>query len=1055
MIVADSEKPPVADTVVPTPEAVTALSEPALLASESANSALVDDLPEWEPLTPELVEDEAIRGDFMLRWAVVLLALLIGCRQIVETSTLLHVKTGKYLASHGFWPPTNDVFSSTAGEHRWVNMSWLWDLIASGLFAIGEGIGLSLATALLVAATWWLIGKTSREGVSSWFGSILGVLTLLACHPQFSGQPETITLFGLAATFWWLHVWRTSTAATASTSILAKSGGSVSLWWLVPGFALWSNLDNRMFLGLTLLLLWGLGEIVGHAVGRASLTASQRSYFWKVLGTSLVVSCLNPFGVQSMFSPITLYGTEYPAWRLYVLANSGLAEAGVFPLLTSELWRSGLGRLPLFAGVVVLASALVSLVLNAKRASIGDVLAFAGFVALTAVASHELAAASIVACAIGTLNAQQWYQASFRLAYSIESKELLFTRGGRAITVLAFFALAVMSVNQSLFGTEGKRVGVGLSSRLRSMISAYREATADSFDDRPFNFVPSQGDVLVWIDQKPFLDSRLAVFARRGEIDLLALHDQARISLARLTDSKAASDQEPPLADSDGRLADWRSIFNHFQLTHALPRLFGGNPTAYFRMLTDPNWRLTHLGSHCAVFYRQEKVSSELTEYLAEHQLTLRKLAFQTTDPALPRSDWPRARSAFQKAFSPSEAHVSNKVLEAENLLLHLRAIMSGQLSFDQPTALSMAHLAIRKANAGLAESADDAAAYQILGEAYSFLLNVENSIEQASGVPFENRLRFYQALGAYYQAILLEPKSLALRGSLVDLLQRHNRLDLVLRELNDIDKLAPPTDADDPQENETMQNRLALRELCESRQAALLEQINPRLEQGQSAAALAPQVYAAGFVLEAMRLLNLEPSEVSGSPDLRILQAVLRFESGEIEEVYGLLEYGPEDNQVAWRVPAAWARLAHGEYDKAIELWANHTALSEQSSVTSVLTTLPMIQSPYHMLGYPNVWPAHHALLFDNNQSVSANETASLLWYKAMCQIEAGHPQLAGKTLVGLLELNPETPLRPLIRLYLFAINEELIDREPPSDWIPIDGDTFVPDEPAEPEKK
>ena len=95
MIVSDSEKPSATDSFSPPPEAV---AQQASLPSESANPAPSADLPEWEPLTPELVEDEAIRGDFMLSWAVVLLALLIGCRQIVETATLVHVKTGQYLA---------------------------------------------------------------------------------------------------------------------------------------------------------------------------------------------------------------------------------------------------------------------------------------------------------------------------------------------------------------------------------------------------------------------------------------------------------------------------------------------------------------------------------------------------------------------------------------------------------------------------------------------------------------------------------------------------------------------------------------------------------------------------------------------------------------------------------------------------------------------------------------------------------------------------------------------------------------------------------------------
>ena len=737
MIVSESEKPLAADTgSAPPPTAVAPVADQAPTATAAANPVAADGQMDWEPLTPEIVEDEAIRGDFMLRWAVVLLALLIGCRQIVETATLVHVKTGQYLASHGFWPPANDVFSSTASEHRWVNLSWLWDLISSGFFAIGEGIGLSLATSLLVALTWWLLGKTNRTGVSNWFGSILGALTLLACHLQFSGQPETVTLLGLVATMWWLHVWRSTSDATSSATVTAMSGPSVSLWWLVPGFVLWSNLDNRMFLGLALLLLWGVGELIGKTLGRATMSAVQRNHFWKVVGLCVVASSLNPFGAYSLRSAVDLYGLEYPAWHLYVSPSSGLDEAGAFSMLTPELWRPGVGRLPLVAGLVVLFASLVSLVLNARRANLGDVLAFVGFVALALIASHELAAASLVACVIGTLNAQQWYQASFRQGYSIAPKELLFTRGGRAITVLAFFGLAVMSVNQSIFEADGKRIGIGLSNPLRGMIDSYREATENSLDDRPFNFVPRQGDVLVWVGQKPFIDSRLAVFAKRGVIDFIELHDQARQSLVPAVNAQAESDSALGQSADSPKEAEWQKIFDHFQLTHAMPRLVGASPKSYFSMLMNPSWRLTHLGAHCAVFYRQDKPSAELKQYLEEHPLVLVKSAFQTKQPIAVRTDWPRVRTSFQKWLSPPDIHVSNKVLEAENLLMHLRAMAIGQLSIDQPMAIAMAHLAIRKANAGLAESVDDVAAYRILGEAYSFLLNVENAIEQEAGVP-------------------------------------------------------------------------------------------------------------------------------------------------------------------------------------------------------------------------------------------------------------------------------------------------------------------------------
>ena len=57
----------------------------------------LDELPDDEPLTPELVEEEAIRGDFMLRWAVVLLSVLMAFTQISDTRPLVLIRSGDYM----------------------------------------------------------------------------------------------------------------------------------------------------------------------------------------------------------------------------------------------------------------------------------------------------------------------------------------------------------------------------------------------------------------------------------------------------------------------------------------------------------------------------------------------------------------------------------------------------------------------------------------------------------------------------------------------------------------------------------------------------------------------------------------------------------------------------------------------------------------------------------------------------------------------------------------------------------------------------------------------
>ena len=91
------------------------------LESAATVPAADEGLPEWEPLTPELVEDEAIRGDFVIRWVVVGLALLLGISQISETRTLIHLKNGEYLLNHGLLPSGKDVFTYTANDRKWVN----------------------------------------------------------------------------------------------------------------------------------------------------------------------------------------------------------------------------------------------------------------------------------------------------------------------------------------------------------------------------------------------------------------------------------------------------------------------------------------------------------------------------------------------------------------------------------------------------------------------------------------------------------------------------------------------------------------------------------------------------------------------------------------------------------------------------------------------------------------------------------------------------------------------------------------------------------------------
>src|SRR5262245_23676570 len=83
------------------------------------------------------------------------------------------------------------------------------------------------------------------------------------------------------------------------------------------------------------------------------------------------------------------------------------------------------------------------------------------------------------------------------------------------------------------------------------------------------------------------------------------------------------------------------------------------------------------------------------------------------------------------------------------------------------------------------------------------------------------------------------------------------------------------------------------------------------------------------------------------------------------------------------------------------------------------------------------------HAYLYEIPQQAS-----DLRMQIALSHLEAGRQKQAAAALHALLKNNPESPYRGLVRFYLVNATQELIDVEPPSDWISISKDLFAPEE-------
>jgi len=800
-----------------------------------AESETDDDLPEYEPLTPELVEEEAERGDFMLRWTVVLLAVMLGCYGIYQSTTLLRTASGQYMAANGLLPPATDVFSLTATDRNWINLGWGTDLILAAVYALpGQDICLTLFAAAMAGLTLGLVVHISRPGLPNWWTSVLAAVALLAVFPQFVAGTESITLLGLAVQVWLLHRF-------------GLSGRSRDLWSLVALQLLWVNLDPRAWIGLLLLLLYGLGEWLGTRKNRPGLGGpDQRKLYWQVTGVVALACLVNPFHVHALLAPLELYRTEYPSLQIYnPLATDqpvSIDRLQYYPLTAIVYHQGNWGNWSwlnyhVIAGLLVLVSAGVTLFLNRRRADFGHVAVLAGLTLLSLLGIRELAPAVLVAAVLAGLNAQDWYRVTFPQEYTIEPRELLFSRGGRSLTVLAFFAVALLAILGRLTPEQGRKLGLGFDPALASAVDGmttdlnerlftlsgnlandldrgdinstlrkqfannkivlpgdvslstrrpgatwtirgatpghdylvvqaagrlvvYRDLGRDD-KHRGFNFVPAQGDLMIWVGHRPFVDSRVQLYSGSGDADLMALHQRTRAALrlrslvigteegrqmirvqvasetadsievilppggaeSRQTIERSDLDTNASSPTSRGEMAQtgvasvWRSTFDTYHITHVLPRLHGPSSPDYvsmFDLIQYPRyWQLLRIGATTAVFYRKENAEESVTRFLKKHTNDFAKSAFRTvTDKLDPRPELARGDSSYTGYFKQKR----NTPVPAIARATHLSQILKMQQS-SPGFRRALQEVALRVANQDLTGGPNSRRALNVLAD--------------------------------------------------------------------------------------------------------------------------------------------------------------------------------------------------------------------------------------------------------------------------------------------------------------------------------------------------
>ena len=983
-------------------------------------------LPEWEPLTPELVEDEAIRGDFVIRWVVVGLALLLGISQISETRTLLHLKSGEYLLSHGLLPGAKDVFSYTANDRKWVNLSWLFDIAAAGVFSVSGGIGLSIVQGLLAGLTFGLIVHAVRPNIRTWWGSLCAVLALLVCYSQFTVQPELVTLLGLSFVLWTLIQ-------------SEESGQSGRLWLLVPALLIWAQFDQRAWFGWFLLLLWATGNFLS----RKSSPLIEKGPLVTVAFLSFAAVAIHPFLWESWLAPVRMYLTDYPAMR-FAYPQPSSTDQVFHEIWKPFFWRSINHRG--IAALVLAAATIVTIVLNRSRLRWSHLCAFFGFNALSLFATHELAAASLVNCVLSTINAQEWYRERFGQVYSIDWRELLFSRGGRAVTVISFFALAWLILSGRLDGPGGKRTGLGFDGQLSSAMSGYQKENFHLVDDHPFNFSLRQGDLMIWGGLKPFVDSRAGLYFGNETSNLLSLHNRTRQSLR----------QKQETVEGSSETAFWKEIFNKYHIHQAWPRLTGPfqapDYATFYSLLTAKDFELSDLNSATAIFLRNDDKNETVESNLKEHPFDLIVRGFRTK-PEHPEDftrEWSKPASAYDNLFALRRPNDPAGVQVGQH---YVNLMGVGRGSQTAASAL----LAIRNANEGLRSDVNTADGYRVLGMSYTILGQLESSIlSQPGGQISPNLLRYYQAVAALQQANALKPGD---NGTIQLLMQQYrsmNKLDVQLDLLKKLKQLRPYSKSmtdDQRQEREGIVN--AIDQLYEP-VAEVQTLVETALSEGKDRFQVAGAAYQMGCVLTAVKTLEEDAIYLEKNPQAKLVLGGWLIEIGrgrEAETIFESLEgFAVERSLNGWQDSAAISALTVANYSRAIKLWGDQRDSAAASPILQTMFTLPFLTLNPLWMG-PDAYPTSNLGATAQVIQGVRHEGALATYQIALAQMEAGTVDEASKSIRRAIELYPGSPLRPILRFYLECLTGEQIELKSEESGVDME-EMFDLTEP-EPEKK
>jgi hypothetical protein len=241
-------------------------------------------------------------GIYLLIW----LGLLVGGRSRLfrDPGTFWHTRAGELMLTTGHLLH-EDPFSYTFAHERWIPFQWLGECVMALVHRLDGLDSLLLATVTLLAGLYtWVAHRLLRSGLH-WSLTLVAILLVLAASAShFHVRPHLITIVLLG--------WTVARLVDFETGRIGLS----QLFWLVPLYALWTNVHGGMLGGLATLGLAWVGWCLNGWLGAPTPLRTLRQ---QAAIAGLIAAC----GLTAFVNP---YGEDLPRAWLAILRSPNVSR---------------------------------------------------------------------------------------------------------------------------------------------------------------------------------------------------------------------------------------------------------------------------------------------------------------------------------------------------------------------------------------------------------------------------------------------------------------------------------------------------------------------------------------------------------------------------------------------------------------------------------------------------------------------------------------------------------------------------------------------------------